>query len=304
MTRRWLIDLPTRLHLWSAEFQIRHRSSADPERLRNLDVLRDYRTSRAFPRNDTGLPSTPYFVDTDGRHCAVGHLMRESGEHDAVRRIATAANLARIDDMDPVDLGWADRSGLSKRELARIQPMYASTSQSAFNLLLWTALVLVPFALLSVLLGRIRLERGALRKGLAIGTVALCTVLSYLAYMLLMGSGVYQGDYIFLVWLAWISVVIGPTVASVVMIQLVRRERVRAEVVAPVTGVAAGGLMTIMMVVYLLAGAAEQLGYAASDDPMTDYGTSFFFPIGLGALLIGLLTLGWAVRALRWRACV
>lgn len=304
MTRRWLIDLPTRLHLWSAEFQIRHRSSADPERLRNLDVLRDYRTSRAFPRNDTGLRSTPYFVDTDGRHCAVGHLMRESGEHDAVRRIAAEANLARIDDMDPVDLGWAGRSGLTKRELARIQPMYAGTSQSAFNLLLWTALVLVPFALLSVLLGRIRLERGALRKGLAIGTVALCTVLSYLAYMLLMGSGVYQGDYIFLVWLAWISVVIGPTVASVVMVQLVRRERVRAEVVAPVTGVAAGGLMTIMMVVYLLAGAAEQLGYAASDDPMTDYGTRFFFPIGFGALLIGLLTLGWAVRALRWRARV
>ena len=304
MTRRWLIDLPTRIHLWSAEFQIRHRSSAHPERLRTLDVLREYRKSRAFPRNDTALPSTPYFVDADGRHCAVGHLMRESGEHDAVRRIAAEANLARIDDIDPVHLGWAGRSGLTKRELARIQPMYASTSQSAFNLLLWTALVLVPFALLSVLLGRIRLERGALRQGLAIGVVALCTVLSYLAYMLLMGSGAYEGDYIALVWLAWISVIVGPTVATVVMVQLVRRERVRPEVVAPITGVAAGGLMTILMVVYLLAGAVEQLGYAEPDDPMTDYGTRFFFPLGFGALLIGLLTLVWAVRALRWRVRV
>ncbi len=304
MTQRWLIDLPTRIHLWSAEFQIRHRSSADPERLRNLDVLRDYRKSRAFPRNDTGLRSTPYFVDADGRHCAVGHLMRESGEHDAVHRIAATANLARIDDMDPADLAWAGRSGLTQRELARIQPNYGSTSQSAFNLLLWTAVVLVPFALLSVLLGWIRLERGALRKGLVIATVALCTVLSYLAYMLVMESGIYQGDYVVLVSLAWFSVVVGPTVATVVMVQLVRRGQVRAEAVAPVTGVAAGGLMAVLMMVYLLAGAVEQLGYVAPDDPMTDDGTAFFFPGGFGALLIGVLTLAWAVRALRWRVRV
>ncbi len=301
MTRRWLIDLPTRIHLWSAEFQIRHRSSADPERLRNLDVLRDYRKSRAFPRNDTALPSTPYFVDRDGRHCAVGHLMRESGEHDAVRRIAGTANLARIDDMDPADLTWAGRSGLTQRELARIQPMYASTEQSAFNLLLWTALVLVPFALLSVLLGRIRLERVALRAGLAIATAALCTVLSYLGYMLLMASGI-RRDNILLVWLAWIAVIIGPTVATVVMVVLVRRERVRAEVVAPFTGVAAGGLMAILMVVYLLAGAVDQFTYEPAG--AWDDGPRFFFPLGFGALLIGVLTLGWAVRALRWRVRV
>jgi len=67
MTRRWLIDLPTRLHLWSAEVQLRHRSAsrADPARLRNLDVLRDYRRSREFPRDDTGRRGTPYFVDAD-----------------------------------------------------------------------------------------------------------------------------------------------------------------------------------------------------------------------------------------------
>ncbi|WP_410784675.1 hypothetical protein [Kribbella sp. C-35] len=303
MTRRWLIDLPTRIHLWSAEFQIRHRSSADPERLRNLDVLRAYRKSRAFPRNDTGLRSTPYFVDADGRHCAVGHLMRESGEHDAVRRIAATANLARIDEMDPADLAWAGRSGLSQRELARIQPQYASTEQSAFNLLLWTALVLVPFAVLAVLLGRIRLERVALRAGLAIATAAVCTVLSYLAYMVLMASGIHRDDNILLVWLAWIAVVAGPAVATVVMVVLVRRERVRAEVVAPVTGVAAGGLMTLLMVVYLLAGAVDLFTYEAPADVWDD-GPRFFFPIGFGALLIGLLTLTWAVRALRWRTRV
>ncbi|MET9270424.1 hypothetical protein [Kribbella sp. NPDC003557] len=30
MTRRWLIDLPTRIHLWSADLQIRHRPSFHP----------------------------------------------------------------------------------------------------------------------------------------------------------------------------------------------------------------------------------------------------------------------------------
>lgn len=302
MTRRWLIDLPTRIHLWSAEFQIRHRPSADPERLRNLDALRDYRRRRAFPRNDTGLRRTPYFVDTDGRHCAVGHLMREAGEHDAVRRIAATANLARIDDIDPADLTWAGRSGLTKRELARIQPQYVSTSQSAFNLLLWAALVLAPFALLSVLLGRIRLERGALRAGLVVGTVALCTVLSFIGYELVMASGINRGDYLLLVWLAWIAVIVGPTVAAVLMVRLVRRERLRPEAVAPVTGVAAGGLMAVLMVVYVLAAVVDQFGSETPDDPLWDDGPRFFLPVGSGALLIGLVTLAWSVRALRWES--
>jgi len=188
MTRRWLIDLPTWIHLWSAEFQIRHRSSADPERLRNVDLLREYRKSRALPRNDTGLRSTPYFVDTDGRHCAVGQLMREAGEHDAVRRIAATANLARIDDMDSADLAWAGRSGLTKRELARIQPQYPNESQWAANLLLWSALLMVPLALLSFVLGRIRLDHTELRRVATVAAVGLCTVLTYLMWGTLAGG--------------------------------------------------------------------------------------------------------------------
>jgi hypothetical protein len=69
--------------------------------------------------------------------------------------------------------------------------------------------------------------------------------------------------------------------------------------VAPFTGVAAGGLMAIMMVVYLLAGAVDHFTYEPAG--ARDDGPRFFLPIGFGALLIGLLTLGWAVRALRWR---
>jgi hypothetical protein len=303
MTRRWLIDLPTRIHLWSAELQIRHRPSADPERLRNLDVLRGYRKSRAFPRNDTGLARTPYFVDRDGRVCAVGHLMREAGEEDAVRRIAATANLARIADLDPADLAWAGRSGLTKRELARIQPQYASTGQSAFNLLLWSALVLVPFALLSVLLARIRVA--ALRTGLAVATVALCTVLSVLAYMLDFAGGLTRGDHLMLVWLGWVVVIAGPIAASAVLARLMYRERLRAEAVGPLAGAAVGGLMTILTTVYILAGAADVAGRDASEGtppPGWDGGSTIFFPVAFGVLMIGLLTLGWSARTLRWAA--
>ncbi|MEU8226442.1 hypothetical protein [Kribbella sp. NPDC048915] len=298
MTRRWLIDLPTRIHLWSAELLIRHRPSADPDRLRNLDVLREYRRSRAFPRNDTALRSTPYFVDRAGRHCAVAHLMRASGEDDAVRRIAATANLARIGDMNPADLAWARRSGLTTRELARIQPQYTSTAQAAVNLLLWTALVMVPFAILSVLLGRIRRERAALRAGLIVATVTGCTALSFLAHLLLLGS-LTRGDYLTLVWLAWIVVIAGPVLAGVGLFRLVRFGRLRTEDVASVVGFTAGSLMTLLAGIYVLAGVVHTRTYEPPPDPMMDAGTTFFLPVGVGTLLIGLCTLAWTVYSTR-----
>ncbi|WP_327636831.1 hypothetical protein OHB24_00135 [Kribbella sp. NBC_00482] len=301
MTRRWLIDLPTRVHLWSAEFQIRHRSSADPERLRNLDVLRDYRKSRAFPRNDTGLPSTPYFVDRDGRHCAVGHLMRESGEHDAVRRIAATANLARIDDMDPAVLAdWTKRSGLTKRELARIQPQYPNESQWAVDLLLWSALLMIPLALLSFVLGRIRLDRTALRRGLAVVAVGLCTVLTFLmSAEIFAWSGWGAG-----VTGAWGVVQLGPIVVAVVIAVLARQGRIRE--VAPVSGVLTGALMTVFAAVYLVLDVvvpnpSEPGGDVISMGPDQPILSA---PPALLALVLGVLTLGWAVRALRWRVRV
>jgi hypothetical protein len=181
MTRRWLIDLPTRLHLWAAEQEIRHRSSlSDPDRLRNLDVLRDYRKSREFPRNDTGLRSTPYFVDREGRHCAVGHLMRMSGNEDAVRRIAATSNLARIDDLDPALLtNWTDRSGLTKRELARIQPTYPNEAQWLVNVLLAATLGLIPVAFGTLIVGRMRSDRFVLKWAQAAGILATVLALGY-----------------------------------------------------------------------------------------------------------------------------
>ncbi|MGZ0152092.1 hypothetical protein ACXJJ3_33880 [Kribbella sp. WER1] len=299
MTRRWLTDLPTRIHLWTAEAELRHRPSAGPARRRNLDVLRAYRKSREYPRNDTGLRSTPYFVDAAGRHCAVGQLMRMSGDHDAVRRIAAGSNLARIGDMDPAVLAdWTARSGLTKRELARIQPNYPNDSQWAVMLLLWSSLLMIPFAVLSVVLHRVRRDRTVVRRGLAGVVVGLCTVLTWFAWGLLSEVGDGGGR---LQVLGWGLVLLGPIAVAVGMALLVRNERIPSDLVAPVSGLLAGGLMTLLAGVYLVL----DLVVPDPSDPapgvisMSPDQPVFWAPPGVVALILGLLTLVWARNALR-----
>lgn len=305
MTQRWLIDLPTRIHLWSAEFQIRHRSSADPERLRNLDVLRAYRKSRAFPRNNTALPSTPYFVDRDGRHCAVGHLMRESGEHAAVRRIAAEANLARIDDMNPAVLAdWTQRSGLTKRELARIQPGYPNESQAIVDLFLYTVQLMIPFALLSFVLERIRLHRTVLRRSLVLATLAGCTAWTLLS--LIARGGDLGGEPTAIEMTIWYVVLLGPVLMAAVLATLARRGQVRDDAVAPIAGVTAGALMAVLAVGYIVLDftVPDETDNSAREGAMSPEYPGFSSAPAVVALVLGLLTLVWAVRGLRWRGRV
>ncbi|WP_157630869.1 hypothetical protein [Kribbella catacumbae] len=298
-TREWMIDLPTRIHLWSAEHWIRHRTPSDAgtaalrARRDNLAVLREYRKSRQYPRNDTDLRRTPYFVDAAGRHCAVAHLMRGSGDHDAVRQIASTANLARIDDLDPVMLqSWAGRSGLTKQELARIQPGYAHPDQSAVNLLLWSALVLIPLASLSFAVGWIRPDRTAVKAVLTVATVTLCTVMSLLVFATV-NSGAGRGSAMFewLEWLGWLVVIVGPIVAAVLFAIQLRRGVVREDTGPTVTGAAAGALTAVLASIYLVLGAALAEPEKPVDPTIpTMYGDlDISFPYGFAALLIGLL---------------
>lgn len=300
-TREWLIELPTRIHLWSAEYWIRHHqpSDAGPVALRarrdNLAVLREYRKSRQFPRNDTDLRRTPYFVDAGGRHCAVAHLMRNSGDHDAVRQIATTANLARIDDLDPVILdSWAGRSGLTKRELARVQPGYPHPDQSAVNLLLWSALVLIPLALLSFAVGWIRPGRTAVKAILTVATVGLCTVLSMLVFAAASGGAGREPTLVgMLAWLGWLAVILGPIVAAVLFAIQLRRGVIREDTGPAVAGAAAGAATAALASVYLVLGAvlAEPDKPVDPTIPTMSGDLAFSFPFGFGALLIGLLFL-------------
>lgn len=126
---RWLIDLPTRLHLWSAEHELRHspapQGADDHARQHNLDVLRAYRRSRRFPHNTVATRPTPVFIDDDGRRRAVAHLMIESGAGAMAYQVAASQTYAYVPDIEPVALeAWARTSGLTTTELARIQPEY------------------------------------------------------------------------------------------------------------------------------------------------------------------------------------
>jgi hypothetical protein len=301
--RRWLIDLPTRIHLWSAEFQLRHRSpSSDPARLRNLDVLRAYRKSRAFPRNDTTLVNTPYFVDRDGRHCAVGHLMRESGEHDAVRRIAAEANLARIDDMDPAVLAdWTRRSGLTKRELARIQPGYPNESQPLVDVLLYTAQLMIPLALLAFVVGRISVHRMALRRGLTVVALAVCTAWTLFSWD---ARDSLAGPAGALELTIWAAAVLGPLAVPAVLLFLSRNGRIVDVSIPWVSGLIAGAVGSVLAAVYLVLDVVvpnptETLPGSISMGPDQPVLSS---PPAVVALLFGLLAVAWSLRTLRWGA--
>jgi hypothetical protein len=163
--RRWLLDLPTRVHLWTAERELRAATTATApaSRHRQLDLLREYRRGREFPRHHHRRP-VPCFVDDAGRHCAVAHLMARAGEHHAVGRIVAADNFARLRDMDLAPLrDWQRRSGLSVAELARIQPTYGFEPDAQAASFAVYQLALSPFALVSIVLNLLRLTRGWLR---------------------------------------------------------------------------------------------------------------------------------------------
>lgn len=94
-------------------------------RERHLDRLHAYATRGVFPRNHERPDYAPCFIDRDGRECAVAHLMIASGHSDAAHHIAGIANYAYIPQMKFPELDeWAAQMGLSREELALIQPGY------------------------------------------------------------------------------------------------------------------------------------------------------------------------------------
>lgn len=91
-------------------------------------LLKAYRDAGAFPLNrDFAGARVPYFIDpvTDV-HCAVGHLMAQTGYGALARRIAAADNNVRVLDLrgDAEVEAWLETHGFTLEEAARIQPSY------------------------------------------------------------------------------------------------------------------------------------------------------------------------------------
>jgi hypothetical protein len=96
-------------------------------RARNLDRLRAYTAAGRFPRNDVVPGRRPRFLDPYGNACAVGHLMIASGARALAERIDRDhewAYLADLPEDDPDLTRWIASSGLTRTELATIQPGY------------------------------------------------------------------------------------------------------------------------------------------------------------------------------------
>lgn len=103
------------------------------ERARNIERLARYAGERRFPQNPcAGM--TPIFIDHHQTACAVGHLMIESGAGDVAHQIAATQNLRYLGDIDvPGVDAWIERSGLSARECAMIQPAYLGDFIESFG---------------------------------------------------------------------------------------------------------------------------------------------------------------------------
>jgi len=93
-------------------------------RERLIAELRTYREGRNFTVNDD-FPGArvPYFMDKDGRRCAVAHLLHRWGKDDLVARVVASDNHAYVSDLTgSAELrSWLDVVGVSAWEAARIQ---------------------------------------------------------------------------------------------------------------------------------------------------------------------------------------
>jgi len=93
-----------------------------------LEVLQTYWKEGIFPQNIYHDSRTPYFIDYKGTHCAVGHLIAQSGYSELAKSIHKTHNYAYLAEISQVYSEieeWADQFGFSLKELKWIQPSYA-----------------------------------------------------------------------------------------------------------------------------------------------------------------------------------
>jgi hypothetical protein len=121
-------------HLSRVEAQLREvpvvafTPEAQVRRARLLDELHGYWRAGVFPRN-SGHPfeQHPYFIDHEGRACAVGALVQRSGHEALAQRIDQQFHTEYVLNMADAELlAWAEAHGFTAQELASIQPGYCN----------------------------------------------------------------------------------------------------------------------------------------------------------------------------------
>lgn len=128
-----------RAHLLAAEQRLRARGNGQLTRAQtrrrtaNIAVLGEYRARGQYPHN-TEFPGrrVPYFMDSEGRLCALSYLMARSGERDLVNQVAATDNNSYVAELagNVEVMQWLAREGLTLEEAALIQPMHGPTFAS------------------------------------------------------------------------------------------------------------------------------------------------------------------------------
>jgi hypothetical protein len=115
--------------LWQI-FRNRDASALSPTqqqaRANNLRNLSEYAQLRDCPRNYYLPYRNPVFIDHEGRYCAVGYLMKQTGKQAFCEAVQQASNFIFVRQINhPEFHAWQHESGLSLDELAWIQPAYS-----------------------------------------------------------------------------------------------------------------------------------------------------------------------------------
>ena len=124
------------LHLSIVEQTLRTRKTNElsfyqqKNRRHCLDLLHRYWQAGNFPINEDYTYRTPIFIDKHDNFCAVGFLIKETGNEAVSRMIAANTNLAYVREMRYPEIAiWAKENGFTIDELAWIQPGYPPESR-------------------------------------------------------------------------------------------------------------------------------------------------------------------------------
>lgn len=118
------------VHETLSKRQVDHLSLAQQNsRSKLLAALKLYAERGQFPNNIRFKVRRPVFIGPNGNYCAVGHLIKTSGQDHLAKKISREMNYHYLLDMVDEELNqWVLESGFSAEELAWIQPGYPPTS--------------------------------------------------------------------------------------------------------------------------------------------------------------------------------
>jgi hypothetical protein len=127
-------------HLMLVEQTLRNRTTAhltttqQHNRVALLAQLHQYWQARNFPINNYLPYKTPVFIDRYNNYCAVGYLMKQSGNDALAKQISNNEKFAYISQIKTIGVAqWAIDNGFTLNELAWIQPGYP-VSNTAYSL--------------------------------------------------------------------------------------------------------------------------------------------------------------------------